>query len=244
MKKSKFKNILLERIPCPIDPSHSIYKHNLLLHSKICNIRTRQLEMREELFYCLNCNSGVNSSSSDQNQNDENESYLDIINSSDISDIKNDVTVADDDVIASIVDPDLLLIKIKECYLRLEESKELCFLKDNFKNTEERKSEKIKSRNVENKNDFADKMIDKENEKENENENENDNEINVPEEIGDNPNKNTYKRDILESASDNTHSMSEESYELLENRVVSAVSGDQVAFDRVRHAQQDAMIVR
>ena len=77
MKKWKFKNILLERIPCPIDPSHSIYKHNLLLHSKICNIRKRQLEMREEAFYCLNCNSGVNSSSSDQNQNGKNESNLD-----------------------------------------------------------------------------------------------------------------------------------------------------------------------
>ena len=51
MKKWKFKNILLERITCPIDPSHSIYEHNLLLHSKICNIRTKQLEMKEEAIF-------------------------------------------------------------------------------------------------------------------------------------------------------------------------------------------------
>ena len=51
MKKSEFKNILLERITCPIDPSHSIYEHDFSLHSKICNIRTKQLEMKEEAIF-------------------------------------------------------------------------------------------------------------------------------------------------------------------------------------------------
>ena len=246
VKKSKFKNILLERIPCPIDPSHSIYKHNLLLHSKICNIRTRQLEMREEAFYCLNCNSGGNSSSSDKkeiingnNNNDvsaiENDNILNTVNSTYVSATENDVTVvANDDVITCIVNPDLLLIKIKECYLRLEESAELSFLKNNFKNTKECKSENRKSCNIGDISDYG----------ENNNENANKNEIIISESKDGSNNENTIHTVIVKSAIYNTHSISDESYELLENRVVSAVSGDQVAFDRVRHAQQDAMIVR
>jgi len=46
----------VERIPCPIDPSHTIYKHDLSQHLKICNIRTREAEMLKSPYYCLDCN--------------------------------------------------------------------------------------------------------------------------------------------------------------------------------------------
>ena len=202
--------------------------------------------MREEAFYCLNCNSGDNSSSSDKKQiidrnnkyqNNENSNNLNTVNSIDISATTNDVTVvANDDVITCILNPDLLLIKVKECYLRLEESEELSFLRNNFKNPKECKSEKIKSCDIGEIGDFG--------ENNNENANENENEIIISESKDESNNESTIHTVIVKSSTYNTHSISEESYELLENRVVSAVSGDQVAFDRVRHAQQDAMIVR
>ena len=271
MKKSKFKNVLLERIPCPIDPSHSIYKHNLLLHSKICNIRTRQLEMREEEFYCLNCNSGNNKSNSDNNNNSNiNHNDNDNNNSNNNYDNKNnniyhnnnnnnnsndkndnnnkinhnnndnnnnnnndnnnnnennnennnnDVSAVEDDVIASTVNPDSLLIKIKECYLRMEQSKELSFLNNNFKTSKKEKNDNLEVKN----------------EKKKEN-------IIIDNHDGKEGNHNDHT--LLDTQHNTTHSMSDESYKVLEDRVVAAVSGNQVAFDRIRHAQQDAMIVR
>ena len=272
MKKSKFKNVLLERIPCPIDPSHSIYKHNLLLHSKICNIRTRQLEMREEEFYCLNCNSGNNKSNSDNNNNSNiNHNDNDNNNSNNNNDNNNihhdnnsnnnnnnnnnndnnnkinhnasnsnnnnnnnnnnndndnnndnnnnDVSAVEDDVIASTVNPDSLLIKIKECYLRMEQSKELSFLNNNFKTSKKEKNDNLEVKN----------------EKKKEN-------IIIDNHDGKEGNHNDHT--LLDTQHNTTHSMSDESYKVLEDRVVAAVSGNQVAFDRIRHAQQDAMIVR
>lgn len=78
-----------ERIPCPIDPSHSIYKHKLKSHLLICNVVQREEVMSKEQFYCSNCNSGslINESTSNT-----------IIKSS------TDVNV------------DLLVEKIKNCY--------------------------------------------------------------------------------------------------------------------------------
>ena len=49
----------VERIPCPIDPSHSIYRHNLHKHSEICNIKTRDDELSKYPYYCKDCNSGA-----------------------------------------------------------------------------------------------------------------------------------------------------------------------------------------
>ena len=49
----------------------------------------------------------------------ENDNILNTFNSTYVSATENDVTVvANDNVITCIVNPDLLLIKIKECYLQ------------------------------------------------------------------------------------------------------------------------------
>ena len=48
------------RIPCPIDPSHTIYKHNLDQHLKICNTKIRIEQLEKFDYYCKNCNtSGI-----------------------------------------------------------------------------------------------------------------------------------------------------------------------------------------
>ena len=52
-------DIEIERIVCPIDPTHTIYKHNFEKHSKICNVRKQQKELLLQEFYCQDCNSGV-----------------------------------------------------------------------------------------------------------------------------------------------------------------------------------------
>ena len=51
----------LERCPCPVDPTHSIYKHNLAHHVKICNITTRNTLLAQQPYYSENCNSGPSS---------------------------------------------------------------------------------------------------------------------------------------------------------------------------------------
>ena len=48
---------LVDRIPCPIDPTHSIYKHNLEHHLKICNTKTREDMIKSKAYFCLDCNS-------------------------------------------------------------------------------------------------------------------------------------------------------------------------------------------
>lgn len=47
-----------QRCPCPIDPSHTIYVHNLKSHVLVCNSTTRALQMESEPFYKKDCNSG------------------------------------------------------------------------------------------------------------------------------------------------------------------------------------------
>ena len=49
----------LERCPCPVDPTHTVYKHNLAHHVKICNITTRNALLSQQPYYRENCNSGV-----------------------------------------------------------------------------------------------------------------------------------------------------------------------------------------
>src|SRR5690606_29308768 len=50
----------ITRIPCPIDPSHTIYKHDLQSHIKICNVGRREALMREQPYYREACNSRNN----------------------------------------------------------------------------------------------------------------------------------------------------------------------------------------
>lgn len=53
---SKDNNQELLRIPCPLDPTHSIYPKNLQAHLKICNAVKNEKEMLELPFYKHNCN--------------------------------------------------------------------------------------------------------------------------------------------------------------------------------------------
>lgn len=48
------------RIPCPVDPSHTIYKFNLEAHLKICNASKHAAELQSMPYFSLNCNSGFN----------------------------------------------------------------------------------------------------------------------------------------------------------------------------------------
>lgn len=49
-----------QRVPCPVDPSHSVYKFNLEAHLKICNASKIAAEMEGKPYFALNCNSGSN----------------------------------------------------------------------------------------------------------------------------------------------------------------------------------------
>jgi hypothetical protein len=49
-----------ERIPCPLDPSHSIYKKNLQTHLKICNRKRGRDEMEAQPYFSKDINSGSN----------------------------------------------------------------------------------------------------------------------------------------------------------------------------------------
>ena len=59
-KSLKHSNgINVERVPCPLDPSHSVYKHNLESHLKICNVTFLQGTLEKDGLYCFDCNSSV-----------------------------------------------------------------------------------------------------------------------------------------------------------------------------------------
>jgi hypothetical protein len=47
-----------ERIPCPLDPTHSIYKKNLEAHLQICNRKRGRDEMEARPYFSKNINSG------------------------------------------------------------------------------------------------------------------------------------------------------------------------------------------
>lgn len=115
-KKSKYKDLKVERIPCPLDPSHSIYKHDLDKHLKICNIKTNENKMEKELFFCLNCNGGNNIDHS----NDNNDNYNDVDNNNDNNSNNINNTIC----------PDSLLLKIEKCYSNLVSNGELLLLND------------------------------------------------------------------------------------------------------------------
>lgn len=273
MKKSKFKNILLERIACPVDPSHTIYKHNLLLHTKICNVKTRLTEMKEEQFYCQDCNSGL--LNPHNNANTTENSTASILPESHGIPCSN---------------PDLLYAKIRECYRRLEISKELSFLGNTFEEHSRgvgkrggvgageiggqrgvaikgvddsdgasisNGGQNVKDSAVNSRNDHVESShdsghIDGNSTKIDENLTGNDNDDNDDsnsnrrlgsgsEQIAFSPPP-TAQCPVVKSAS--TYApLTLAAYGLLEARVVGAVSGEQVAFLRVRHAAQDAKIV-
>lgn len=58
LKRTREDQDQVVRVPCPVDPSHTVYHHNLSQHIKICNANKRDVQLRSEPFYCENCNSG------------------------------------------------------------------------------------------------------------------------------------------------------------------------------------------
>lgn len=59
-----------ERIPCPADPSHTVYACDLATHLKICNATKDQARLEKEPYYQLNVNSGNNAVASETEQVD------------------------------------------------------------------------------------------------------------------------------------------------------------------------------
>ena len=53
-----------KRIPCPVDPSHTIYEDKVAQHVLICNAAKQQMALEAETWFCLNCNSGTSIPSS------------------------------------------------------------------------------------------------------------------------------------------------------------------------------------
>eukprot|EP01041_Mallomonas_annulata_P006777 gene6777-13731_t len=86
----------LERVPCPIDPSHSVYRHDLEVHAKVCNIESRDAMLRAQPYYLQDCNSGNYGKETEINTN-------------------NDSTT-----LAISVDVDILLEKINTCFEKIK----------------------------------------------------------------------------------------------------------------------------
>lgn len=69
VRKQAGFNIEISRVPCPLDPSHTVFSHKLQSHLKICNVNIRNMRMIKEVYYCENCNSGSNIASLDEEVN-------------------------------------------------------------------------------------------------------------------------------------------------------------------------------
>ena len=70
-KRSKSND--MTRIPCPVDKSHTIFLYNLHSHIKICNITTRDKVLSIQPYYCLDCNSGPATTTTNTTDIDPNE---------------------------------------------------------------------------------------------------------------------------------------------------------------------------
>ena len=79
----------LERVPCPLDPTHTVYRDKLDKHLLVCNTVKFEENLLQNCYYCLNCNSGV---------------------STDRASLPLD---------EKSIDADALLRKINACYLRI-----------------------------------------------------------------------------------------------------------------------------
>jgi hypothetical protein len=94
----ELKNYL--RIPCPLDPAHTVFAKHLEAHLKICNQTKIENEISSQPFYCLNCNSGFNGQTS----------------------ISTNVTTNDTSAtsetssVGVVIDPDELMQKVNNCF--------------------------------------------------------------------------------------------------------------------------------
>ncbi len=82
----------IERVPCPIDPSHSIYKHNIKAHVKICCAHIRNVMIESQVFYSKDINSGSNLYSNGES------------------------IVEDIEAMKASINPEMLLEKVRKCY--------------------------------------------------------------------------------------------------------------------------------
>lgn len=57
----EIKSKLETRVPCPLDPSHTVYERDLQRHLKVCNAKKYQQEIEQLPCYRENCNSGPRS---------------------------------------------------------------------------------------------------------------------------------------------------------------------------------------
>ena len=47
-----------QRVPCPVDATHTVFADDVKRHVRVCNKRLQQLEMERCPYFCRNCNSG------------------------------------------------------------------------------------------------------------------------------------------------------------------------------------------
>lgn len=102
LKDAQFSGFTeIYRIPCPIDPTHTIFNYNLEAHKKICNTGTRLALLEREPYYQKDCNSGANlPSDTDPSISSDN---------------------SNPNPSPPVVDVELLLRKVQECYQRYVE---------------------------------------------------------------------------------------------------------------------------
>lgn len=59
------------RIPCPVDPSHTIFESSLKTHVKICNRARIQRELELQPFYRKDANTGIGTDGATEDLSDE-----------------------------------------------------------------------------------------------------------------------------------------------------------------------------
>ncbi len=52
----------MERVPCPLDPTHTVFKNSLKKHLQVCTAKQQRDKVEAEPYYCQDCNSGAKSS--------------------------------------------------------------------------------------------------------------------------------------------------------------------------------------
>ena len=187
LKVSKGKSIELERIPCPVDPTHTIYRHNLASHTAVCNVRKRQNAIEFLPYYSHDCNSGP---------------PLDDAASA-LYCMEVGSAAAAEAAMAPPpppVDPELLMGKVERCFARMEMELAATIAATQPPTT-------------------------------------------APAATTATDGDDAPGYWVCDDASADGPDMAPEAYAALENHVVRALAGRQTAFDRVRHARQDARIV-
>ena len=180
LRVSKGKNVELERIVCPVDPTHTIYRHNLDAHTAVCNVRKRQNAIEFLPYYSHDCNSGPPP----------------LAHVSLCMEVRSAVAPPP----LTPVDPELLMDKLERCFALME--KELAATAAAAHS------------------------------------------LGIPAAPVGGGKGDAPGYWLSDDASADGLDMAPEAYAALERHVVGALAGRQTAFDRVRHARQDARIVR